>query len=162
MTSRFVYTALAIISAMCVSNLSDSLCYVVVCCFPSRSPPLRRPPQSILVDTAYSRQRVDAFQHFALKTFPHYATLFENYFIRNKTKWCAGESLTIADFFLFGTQHTHINNTHVGADRCHLIHLRCCVLRIVSADPSCVFVIVSPLPSLPSCLSLQRCLTSLS
>jgi glutathione S-transferase len=57
--------------------------------------------KSILVDTAYSRQRAEALAHFAAKTVPHYFGQFEAFFVRNKSKWSAGQSLTIADMFLF-------------------------------------------------------------
>lgn len=56
--------------------------------------------KSILVDTAYSRQRVEAFQHFAAKTQPHYFAQFERSLERSAGQWCAGSTLTIADFFL--------------------------------------------------------------
>jgi len=56
--------------------------------------------KSILVDTAYSRQRAEALAHFASHSVPHYCGQFEKYRQNHPTAWSAGDHLTIADFVL--------------------------------------------------------------
>jgi glutathione S-transferase len=57
--------------------------------------------KSVLVSTAYARNRADALADFATKTIPHYFSQFEAFRTRRNTKWFAGDSLTISDFFMF-------------------------------------------------------------
>lgn len=61
--------------------------------------------KSILVDTAYSRNRAESLAHFGAKSIPHYFGQFESFRVRHGTqqqqKWWAGDNLTIADFFLY-------------------------------------------------------------
>ncbi len=60
--------------------------------------------KSVLVSTAYSRNRMEMIEDLATKSIPHYFGQFEALLMRahNKSKWFASATnLTIADFFVF-------------------------------------------------------------
>ncbi len=57
--------------------------------------------KSVLVSTAYSRNRTEMIADFEAKSIPHYFGQFEALLTRAQSKWFAGANLTIADFFVF-------------------------------------------------------------
>lgn len=58
--------------------------------------------KSLLVDTAYSRNRAESLASFAAKSVPHYFAQFEGWRAKySNQRWIAGDNLSIADFFLY-------------------------------------------------------------